>query len=202
MKTSRKNQVKEISTNGRKWAPEIRLRSFARQILFRFQSLAFLVDTSDLWFPSKIQESTTLQPFFMLQLVYSVPHDTHCPGNSGGKIVCLGLHIIKTKQEVEISQRVTLEKLPPVLVLHLKHFVYQKTDECQKLIKNIEYPVDLEINKELLYSGVKNKNLKCHRIQKLFSVVYHHECSTTGDHYTTDVSDRSEWLAVHQGPVG
>lgn len=49
--------------------------------------------------------------------------------------------------QVEISRRVTLEKLPPVLVLHLKRFVYEKTGGCQKLIKNIEYPVDLEISK-------------------------------------------------------
>lgn len=41
----------------------------------------------------------------------------------------------------------TLEELPPVLVLHLKRFVYEKTGGCQKLIKNIEYPVDLEISK-------------------------------------------------------
>lgn len=49
--------------------------------------------------------------------------------------------------QVEISRRVTLEELPPVLVLHLKRFVYEKTGGCQKLIKNIEYPVDLEISK-------------------------------------------------------
>lgn len=48
---------------------------------------------------------------------------------------------------MEISRRVTLEELPPVLVLHLKRFVYEKTGGCQKLIKNIEYPVDLEISK-------------------------------------------------------
>lgn len=41
----------------------------------------------------------------------------------------------------------TLEELPPVLVLHLKRFVYEKTGGCQKLIKSIEYPVDLEISK-------------------------------------------------------
>lgn len=49
--------------------------------------------------------------------------------------------------QVEISRRLTLEKLPPVLVLHLKRFVYEKTGGCQKLIKNIEYTVDLEISK-------------------------------------------------------
>lgn len=41
----------------------------------------------------------------------------------------------------------TLEKLPPVLVLHLKRFVYEKTGGCQKLVKSVEYPVDLEISK-------------------------------------------------------
>lgn len=48
---------------------------------------------------------------------------------------------------MEISRRVTLEELPPVLVLHLKRFVYEKTGGCQKLVKNIEYFVDLEISK-------------------------------------------------------
>lgn len=41
----------------------------------------------------------------------------------------------------------TLEELPPVLVLHLKRFVFEKTGGCQKLVKNIDYPVDLEISK-------------------------------------------------------
>ena len=41
----------------------------------------------------------------------------------------------------------TLEELPPVLVLHLKRFVFEKTGGCQKLTKNIDYPVDLEISK-------------------------------------------------------
>lgn len=49
--------------------------------------------------------------------------------------------------QVEVSRRVTLEKLPPVLVLHLKRFVYEKTGGCQKLVKNIDYPVDLEISR-------------------------------------------------------
>uniref|UniRef100_A0A8C5LB43 Ubiquitin carboxyl-terminal hydrolase n=1 Tax=Jaculus jaculus TaxID=51337 RepID=A0A8C5LB43_JACJA len=93
----------------------------------------------------------------------------------------------KTKQEVEISQRVTLEKLPPILVPHLKRIVYEKTGGCQKLVKNIDYPVDLEISRELLSPGVKNKNFKCHRTYRLFAVVYHHGSSATAGHYTTDV---------------
>lgn len=41
----------------------------------------------------------------------------------------------------------TLEELPPVLVLHLKRFVFEKTGGCQKLTKTIDYPIDLEISK-------------------------------------------------------
>jgi hypothetical protein len=58
-----------------------------------------------------------------------------------------GQQVLVFVSQVEISRRVTLEKLPPVLVLHLKRFVYEKTGGCQKLIKNIDYPVDLEISK-------------------------------------------------------
>lgn len=49
----------------------------------------------------------------------------------------------------------TLEELPPVLVLHLKRFVFEKTGGCQKLSKNIDYPVDLEISKGTASSGAR-----------------------------------------------
>lgn len=60
---------------------------------------------------------------------------------------CRPLTLVATLSQVEVSRRVTLEKLPPVLVLHLKRFVYEKTGGCQKLVKNIDYPVDLEISR-------------------------------------------------------
>ena len=56
-KTSRKNQAKEVRTNGSMLAPEIRPWSFTRRILSRPQSLVFLVDTSGLWFTSRVQKS-------------------------------------------------------------------------------------------------------------------------------------------------
>ncbi|OXB54581.1 hypothetical protein ASZ78_016114 [Callipepla squamata] len=106
-------------------------------------------------------------------------------------------------KEVEISRRVTLEELPPVLVLHLKRFVYEKTGGCQKLIKNIEYPVDLEISKELLSPGVKSKIFKGQRTYRLFAVVYHHGNSATGGHYTTDVFQigLNGWLRIDDQAV-
>jgi ubiquitin carboxyl-terminal hydrolase 10 len=39
---------------------------------------------------------------------------------------------------------VSLEELPPVLLLHLKWFDY-KPDGCSKIMKTVEYSVDLRI---------------------------------------------------------
>lgn len=48
---------------------------------------------------------------------------------------------------MEASKRTTLEELPPVLILHLKQFVYDKTGGSQKLTKKMDYEMDLEIGK-------------------------------------------------------
>ncbi|XP_055002126.1 ubiquitin carboxyl-terminal hydrolase 10 [Sorex araneus] len=151
------------------------------------------------------RDSATLQPFFTLQL--DIQSDRiHTVQDALESLVAREAvqgYTTKTKQEVEVSRRVTLEKLPPVLVLHLKRFVYEKSGGCQKLVKNIDYPVDLEISRELLSPGVKNKNLKCHRTYRLFAVVYHHGSSATGGHYTTDVFQigLSGWLRIDDQTV-
>ncbi|XP_004842782.2 ubiquitin carboxyl-terminal hydrolase 10 isoform X1 [Heterocephalus glaber] len=146
------------------------------------------------------KESATLQPFFTLQLDIQSDKIRTVQDALESLVARESVqgYTTKTKQEVEISRRVTLEKLPPVLVLHLKRFVYEKTGGCQKLAKNIDYPVDLEISRELLSPGVKNKNFKCHRTYRLFAVVYHHGNSATGGHYTTDVFQigLNGWLRI------
>ena len=41
----------------------------------------------------------------------------------------------------------SIEELPPVLILHLKFFVFNKDGGSQKLMKKVDYPVELEITK-------------------------------------------------------
>ncbi|XP_031192751.1 ubiquitin carboxyl-terminal hydrolase 10 [Mastomys coucha] len=151
------------------------------------------------------KESATLQPFFTLQLDIQSDKIRTVQDALESLVARESVqgYTTKTKQEVEVSRRVTLEKLPPVLVLHLKRFVYEKTGGCQKLVKNIDYPVDLEISRELLSPGVKNKNFKCHRTYRLFAVVYHHGNSATGGHYTTDVFQigLNGWLRIDDQTV-
>uniref|UniRef100_A0A674DZ08 Ubiquitin carboxyl-terminal hydrolase n=1 Tax=Salmo trutta TaxID=8032 RepID=A0A674DZ08_SALTR len=151
------------------------------------------------------KESATLQPFFTLQLDIQSEKIRTVQEALETLVARESVqgYTTKTKQEIEISRRVTLEELPPVLVLHLKRFVFEKTGGCQKLIKNIDYPVDLEISKDLLSSGVRSKIFKGQRTYRLFAVVYHHGNSATGGHYTTDVFHigLNGWLRIDDQAV-
>uniref|UniRef100_A0A8C6P8B9 Ubiquitin carboxyl-terminal hydrolase n=1 Tax=Nothobranchius furzeri TaxID=105023 RepID=A0A8C6P8B9_NOTFU len=151
------------------------------------------------------KESATLQPFFTLQLDIQSEKIRTVQEALEALVARESVqgYTSKTKQEIEISRRVTLEELPPVLVLHLKRFVFEKTGGCQKLTKNIDYPVDLEVSKDLLSSGVRSKVLKGQRIYRLFAVVYHHGNSATGGHYTTDVFHigLNGWLRIDDQTV-
>lgn len=141
---------------------------------------------------SNSEPTATLQPFFTLQLDiqsdgvknvadalrhnFSVEalHDYMCP---------------KTKKEIEASRSLLLEELPAVLVLHLKRFVYDENSSagCQKLLKNIDFPVDLEIARDILSLNGKNKYHPKQRNYKLFAVVYHNGQGASLGHYVTDV---------------
>ncbi|RXM27258.1 Ubiquitin carboxyl-terminal hydrolase 10 [Acipenser ruthenus] len=151
------------------------------------------------------KESATLQPFFSLQLDIQSEKIRTVQEALETLVARESVqgYTTKSKQEVEISRRVTLEELPPVLVLHLKRFVYEKTGGCQKLIKNVEYPVDLEISKDLFSPGVRSKIFKGQRSYRLFAVVYHHGNSATGGHYTTDVFHigLNGWLRIDDQAV-
>uniref|UniRef100_A0A6Q2X7A7 Ubiquitin carboxyl-terminal hydrolase n=1 Tax=Esox lucius TaxID=8010 RepID=A0A6Q2X7A7_ESOLU len=151
------------------------------------------------------KESATLQPFFTLQLDIQSEKIRTVQEALETLVARESVqgYTTKSKQEIEISRRVTLEELPPVLVLHLKRFVFEKTGGCQKLIKNIDYPVDLEISKDLLSSGVRSKISKGQRTYRLFAVVYHHGNSATGGHYTTDVFHigLNGWLRIDDQAV-
>uniref|UniRef100_A0A8C9T372 Ubiquitin carboxyl-terminal hydrolase n=1 Tax=Scleropages formosus TaxID=113540 RepID=A0A8C9T372_SCLFO len=151
------------------------------------------------------RESATLQPFFTLQLDIQSEKVRTVQEALESLVARESVqgYTTKSKQEIEVSRRVTLEELPPVLVLHLKRFVFEKTGGCQKLVKNVDYPVDLEISKDLLSPGVRSKVFKGQRTYRLFAVVYHHGNSATGGHYTTDVFHigLNGWLRIDDQAV-
>lgn len=122
-------------------------------------SLAFLLDTSGLWFTSRFKASATRQ-FFNLHLDIQ-SNKIRTVQDTMGSLVAresgLG-DTTKTEQEMEISWRVTLEKLfcapaaPPAVRV-------AKTGVSQKLIRNAKYPADMEISKDCSLQGLKIRTL-------------------------------------------
>lgn len=102
---------------------------------------------------------------------------------------------------IETNQNVTrqqfIEILPPILILHLKRFVYNKNGGLKKIDRRMDFRSDLIIAKDLLSKSAK-KYSSAQRTYKLFAVVCHHGERATGGHYTADVFHigMSSWLRI------
>jgi len=146
------------------------------------------------------ETSSTLQPFFTLQLdiqsdnVMSVEdalHENFSSERLDGYICS------KTKMEIEASRNLSLEELPSILILHIKRFVYDgNTGGCQKVMKHVEFSVDLEISRDMMSVASKSKYTAKQRQYKLFAVVYHNGREATKGHYVADVyhTGYASWL--------
>lgn len=132
--------------------------------------------------------SASIQPFFTLQLDIQSEKVTtvlEALKEMAVKEPIQGYTCAKTKQEVEAYSHIALQKLPPILILHLKRFVYNKNGGCKKVMKKTDYPVELELTKDLFSSDVK-KNQRM-RLYKLFAVMYHDGEEAVKGHYISDV---------------
>ena len=149
--------------------------------------------------------SATLQPFYTLQLDIqddSIKSVVDAIGQNFANEKLDGFICSKTKKEIEATRSLSLEELPPILILHLKRFVYDaNTGGVQKILKQVEFGVDLEISKSVLSAECRATNKQ--RQYKLFSVVYHNGREATKGHYVTDIfhSGYSSWLHCDDSQV-
>uniref|UniRef100_A0A182SI24 ubiquitinyl hydrolase 1 n=1 Tax=Anopheles maculatus TaxID=74869 RepID=A0A182SI24_9DIPT len=113
-----------------------------------------------------------IQPFFTLPLdIEKAASVKEALEQLVGRDELEGVTCSKTKQEVAAWQQVTLEELPVVLILHLKCFDY-KMDGCTKILKTLDFPIELKIDSKLMSSKGKSYSAK-QKQYKLFAVVYH-----------------------------
>lgn len=81
-------------------------------------------------------------------------------------------------------QQLSLEQLPVVLLLHLKCFQLDADGHTAKIVKNIDFPIDLKIDPKIMSSKLKYTSKQ--RVYKLFAVVYHEGVEAVKGHYLTD----------------
>lgn len=105
----------------------------------------------------------------------------------------------KRDQSVLATKQVFIDTLPPILILHLKRFQYDDKNGPQKIWKEVGYPLELELPKEM-FSRQQRKEYELGGTPKyrLTAVVYHHGPNASGGHYTVDVrrQDGTEWVRL------
>ncbi|KAM7186197.1 hypothetical protein V8F33_011963 [Rhypophila sp. PSN 637] len=152
-----------------------------------------------------LKTSITLEPYQPLQLDIGAPDVRNIVDALKGLTRAETLHgdfnSPQGKDSKAIKQ-VTIESLPPVLILHLKRFQFDAEGHgTVKIWKKIGYPLELEIPLEVL-SRPKRNALNAEGAglprYRLISVVYHHGKNASGGHYTVDVrrQDGREWIRI------
>ncbi|XP_052754944.1 ubiquitin carboxyl-terminal hydrolase 10 isoform X2 [Galleria mellonella] len=134
-----------------------------------------------------------VQPFFTLQLDIE-------RANS----VKDALELLAGKDTLEgVSdawQQLSLEQLPVVLLLHLKCFQLDPEGHTAKIVKNIDFNIDLKIDPKIMSSKLKYSQKQ--RLYKLFAVVYHEGVEAVKGHYFTDTyHGQIGWLRYDDSTV-
>ncbi|XP_060876558.1 ubiquitin carboxyl-terminal hydrolase 10 isoform X1 [Metopolophium dirhodum] len=131
------------------------------------------------------EPTENIEPFFTLKLdIEKAKSVREALDMLVNKDTLEGLTCPKTNRELDAYQQVTIDELPYVLLLHLKCFEY-KQQKLTKIVKNVEFSVDLKIEPRLISKNSKI-NMKT-RQYKLFAVVYHDGKEANKGHYFADV---------------
>ncbi|CAF4637222.1 unnamed protein product, partial [Rotaria sp. Silwood1] len=106
----------------------------------------------------------------------------------------------KNRQNIHTNKTMLIEQLPPILIIHLKCFLYDEADGIKKLNKSISYTVNLTLPKGILTEQARKQYQERY---KLFAVEYHQGDHATKGHYITDVfhPGLQGWLRFDDGNV-
>lgn len=144
------------------------------------------------------KDSVTLEPYQPLQLDIQPAHVQSIEDallHLTEPEIIPGVWSPSRASEVDATKQVFIESLPPVLVLHLKRFLYDEIGGVQKSQKPLSYGTTLEVAPEVLSPAMRAQPRPRYR---LFGIVYHHGRYASGGHYTVDVlrQDGHSWLHI------
>ncbi|KAG7662492.1 uncharacterized protein J8A68_004023 [[Candida] subhashii] len=143
---------------------------------------------------NQYQKSITLDPFQHVQLDISKSDTIEEAFKHLNELEQISYKSNNNK-EVQIKKQTFIDKLPEILIIHLKRFSYTKDQDIQieKLRKKIDYNHDLIIPKDILSSHNEIEEFK----YRLIAVVYHHGSSADAGHYTSDIyKGNEEWWRI------
>jgi ubiquitin carboxyl-terminal hydrolase 10 len=149
-----------------------------------------------------LKESVTLQPFFTVPLDIQSPEikDINTALSYFVRRETLKGFKKRNNVEVDATRKSSLERLPIALVFQLKYFLYGE-EGLKKIHRQIQYSIDLQIDKELLSPGARSRLSNSEREYKLFSVVFHHGTKAEGGHYTANIFHGGRWVHVNDTEV-
>ena len=103
----------------------------------------------------------------------------------------------KLNLKVEATKQVFIETLPPVLILHLKRFIYDaRAGGVLKSHKIVSYDTELEVPKDCIAPSRRSALVGKNRY-RLTGVVYHHGKTASGGHYTVLLRQANgRWIAI------
>lgn len=119
------------------------------------------------------KDSITLEPFHCI----SLPIQDDSVTDLNGAFEAL---VAPESIEGGMSKRILLEKMPPVLIIQLKRFVYDPREGVVKLNKFVSFPDHLQFPP----SSFSAPTISSYR---LFSVCLHHGRTASGGHYTNHI---------------
>ena len=140
--------------------------------------------------------SISHEPFYSLPLTFS-GHEQYWSVEDALYALTDRESFSGNESNQNITRQQFIEVLPPILILHLKRFVYNKNGGLKKIDRRMDFRSDLIIARDLL-SKTSRKYSLAQRTYKLFAVVCHHGERATGGHYTADVFHigMSSWLRI------
>lgn len=146
---------------------------------------------SELTVSGKVHSTATYEPFYLLSLDIS-------QSDSIPKAMRLFFQREElsdyfdevTKTRVKAEHKQLIEKLPSILVIHLKRFIYSRTKGAiHKLQTSIAYGEVLTIEEEFLSSRLKAKNKGKVQMYQLVGVISHLGKTVQKGHYTCCTRD-------------
>ena len=148
---------------------------------------------------SKKGESVSRQPFFSLPLDI---HQSRITSLMEAITHFVSKEELDTGPEKVTHKAVSIEKLPTVLVLQLKRFVF-RGNQAEKVGKHIDFPLDLQLDKRHLAATAQGSKERVDGEQggkySLEAVISHHGKQLERGHYTCDVAVPSSLPGAPEG---